>query len=151
MAVGTKVHGGVNLTGTSVRERHRIGPSRGRWRSLAGLSLTQGTGRLLRQALDRFELGRPRALGLDGLGWGLGSSTGWTRPEGGEHDAQPQQDEDHQLIVDEVWMHRMAPLHRGEREPFYPVFEPSELSARSLYTTPYLRSNARASSRRCGR
>jgi hypothetical protein len=34
------------------------------------------------------------------------------------------------LIGDEVWTHRMAPLYSGEREPFYPVFEPSELSAR---------------------
>jgi hypothetical protein len=39
------------------------------------------------------------------------------------------------LIVDEVGYHGMASLLGGERRPFYPVFEPSELSAVPGYTT----------------
>jgi hypothetical protein len=40
LGVGTKVLRGVHGTGASGRERHRIGPWRGRWRRLAGLSRT---------------------------------------------------------------------------------------------------------------
>ena len=50
--VGPKGPGGVHRPGTAVRERHGIGPSRRRWRSLAGLVFTQHTGRLVRQALE---------------------------------------------------------------------------------------------------
>jgi hypothetical protein len=64
--VGTKVPGGVHRPGTAVRERHGIGPSRRRWRSLAGLVFTQHTVRLVRQALERCGLGRTLALGLEG-------------------------------------------------------------------------------------
>jgi hypothetical protein len=52
-----------------------------------------------------------------------------------QHDAPPEQDQDHQLIVDEVWDHGMAPLHDGDRRPFYLVFRPKELSAAIGYTT----------------
>jgi hypothetical protein len=56
-----------------------------------------------------FGLAGASAFGLDGRGWCPGSATGWTRPEVGEHDKQPEQDQDHQLIVDEVWYHGMPP------------------------------------------
>src|SRR5262249_14550144 len=92
------------------------------------------TGRLVCQACEWFGLTRAVALGLDGINWPLGPSTGWGRPEVGQHDTQPHQDQDHQLIVDEVGDHGIASLH-GERRPFYPVFERSELSAGLRYAT----------------
>jgi hypothetical protein len=52
-----------------------------------------------------------------------------------QHDAQPEQDQDHELIVDVVRNHRIAPLHDGVGGPFYPVFRPQELSAAVGYTT----------------
>ena len=52
-----------------------------------------------------------------------------------QHEIQPEQDQDHQLIVHEVRNHRIAPLPDGVGRPFYPVFKPSELSAALGYTT----------------
>ena len=88
--VRTKVLRGVDGTGTAVRERHGIGPSRRRWSALLGRLFTQGTGRLLRQARERFRLAGAAARGLDGVGWPRGHPTGWARPEIGKHDAQPE-------------------------------------------------------------
>src|SRR5207245_10865371 len=62
--VRTKVLRGVDGTGTAVRERHGIGPSRRRWSSRGDLLFTQHTVRLVRQALERFGLGGTLALGL---------------------------------------------------------------------------------------
>jgi hypothetical protein len=121
--------------GAVVRWGHGIGPDRRGWSGLPGLLLTQGTVRLLRQARGWFGLGGTLALRSDGLEWCLGSSAGWARPEVRQHEAQPEQGQDHQLLVDEVWYHGMTPLHGGERGPFYPVFERSELSADLRYTT----------------
>src|SRR5205823_12736887 len=98
--------------------RHEIGPSRRRWSRLASLLCTQYTVRLVRQALKRFGLVGALALGRDGLEWGLGRSTGWARPEVGQHDAQPEEDEDHQVIVHQVWNHGITPLHSGVRGHF---------------------------------
>src|SRR5262249_21356943 len=64
LGVGTKVPGGVHGPGAPVRWRHGIGPWRGHWRRLAGLSFTQGTGRLMRQTRECFGLGGTLALGF---------------------------------------------------------------------------------------
>src|SRR5262245_19597498 len=55
--VGTKVPRGVHGIGAAVGWRHRIGPYRRRWRGIRGRLLTQGTGRFVRQARERFGLG----------------------------------------------------------------------------------------------
>src|SRR4029453_17859825 len=86
-------------------------------------------------ALKRFGLVGALALGRDGLEWGLGRYTGRARPEAGQHDAQPEQDEDHQLIVHQVWNHGIAPLHSGVIGAFYRILESGELSAAQRYTT----------------
>jgi hypothetical protein len=86
------------------------------------------------QARERLGCGT-LALGLDGISWSLGHPTRWARPEVGQHDAQPEQDQDHQLIVDEVWYHRIAPLSSGVKGPFYRILELFELSAAVGYTT----------------
>jgi len=75
----------------------------------------------VRQARKRCGVGGALAARRDGLDWGLGRSTGWARPEVGQHDAQPEQDEDHQLIVHQVWNHGIAPLHSGVRGAFYRI------------------------------
>src|SRR5215813_2685183 len=134
MAMGTKVPGGIDLTRPPVGWRHGSGPYRRRGSALHGLVLTQRTVGLVRQTCESFGLTGAVTLGLDGISWPLGQPTGWGRPEVGQHDAQPHQDQDHQLIVEEVWYHGIASLHGGERRPFYPVFERSELSAGLGYT-----------------
>src|SRR5262249_29144385 len=87
--VGTKVPGGVHRPGTAVCERHGIGPSRRRWRSLAGLVFTQHTVRLVRQALERCGLGRTLALGLEGRAWRGGRGRAARRPAEMQHDEEP--------------------------------------------------------------
>src|SRR5262245_34842874 len=89
IGVGTKVHRGVHGTRAAVRWRHGGGPWRGRWRRLARLALTQGTGRLVRQTLERFGLGRMRALGLDGGAWRGGRGRVSPRPAERQHDDEP--------------------------------------------------------------
>ena len=76
---------------------------------MRGLACTQGTVRLLRQTLERVGLGGTLALGLEGISWLRGHPMGWGRPEVGQHDAQPEQEQDHQWIVDEVWYHGISP------------------------------------------
>jgi hypothetical protein len=53
----------------------------------------------------RFGLARACALGRDGSSWPPGHPPGRARPEVMQHDAEPEQDQDHQLIVDEMWDH----------------------------------------------
>ena len=141
IGVGTKMHRGVHGTGAAVRRRYGSRPSRRRWSPCLDLLLTQGTVGLVRQAREWFGLGGTLTLRSDGLGWCLGSSTGWARPEVRQHEAQPEQGQDPQPIVNEVRNHRIAPLHDGVGGPFYPVFKPSELSAGRRYATRSVRSS----------
>src|SRR5215813_12679419 len=81
IGVGTKMHRGVHGPGASVRWGDGIRPARRRWSPCPALLLTQCTVGLVRQARERLELGGTLTLRPDGLGWCLGSSTGWARPE----------------------------------------------------------------------
>ena len=135
IGVGTKMHRGVHGTRASVRWRYGSRPSRRRWSPCPDLLLPQGTVGLVRQARERFGLGGRLTLRPDGLGWYPGSSTGWARPEVQQHEAQPEQDQDHQLRVNEVRNHSRVPLPDGVGRPLSPVFNPSELSAAVGYTT----------------
>jgi hypothetical protein len=56
----------------------------------------------------------------------------------GQHDAQPEQNNDDQLVVNEVWYDGMPLSHSGERGSFYPVFERSKLSVELGYATANL-------------
>ena len=78
LGVGTKVHRRIHRPGAAVRARHGIGPDRRRWMGLPGLWFTQHTVRLLRQAFERFGLGRTLAFGLGRHGWG-GQALAWTQ------------------------------------------------------------------------
>src|SRR5215831_15246273 len=68
MAVRTKVPGGVDLTGPPVRRGHGGGRYRRGRLGMRGLSLTQGTMRLVRQALKGCRRGGAVALRFEGLG-----------------------------------------------------------------------------------
>src|SRR5262245_37272922 len=109
-SVGTEVPRGLHHPGASVRWGHRVRPLRRRWSRLIGFLFTQRTVRLVRQARKGFGLVGTSAFRLDGWGWGLGSSTGWARPEVRHHEAPPEQDQNDQLIVDVVRNHQRAPL-----------------------------------------
>ena len=118
--VGAKVQGGVHRPGVAGRGRQGLGPSRRRWSRRARLLVTQGPGGLVRQALERFGLGGTLALGRDGLGWCLGSSTGCPRPAVGEPAAQPQQDEAHPGRVDKGGASSHGPLPWWCRGTMFP-------------------------------
>jgi hypothetical protein len=95
IAVGTKGHRGVHGTGAAVRWWHGSGLSRRRWRSLAGLSLTQGTVGLVRQARERFGRGGMRALGLRCHGWGRQA---WLGPREMQDDEEPDDGSQSELV-----------------------------------------------------
>ena len=117
-------------------ERHGIGPWRRSWSIFRGRLCTQGTVGVVCQTRERFGLTGAFARRLDGLGGYLVSDTGWTGPEVWQHETQPAEDQHHELRVDVVRNHRIAPLAEGVRGSFYPVFRPHELSAAVGYTTP---------------
>src|SRR5215831_2615587 len=142
-SVGTEMHRGIHHPGASVRWGQRVRPLRRRWSRLIGLLVTQRTVRLVRQAHKGFGLVGTSALRLDGWGWGLGNSTGWARPKVRHHEAQPEQDQNDQLIVDVVRNHQRAPFDDCVGGPFYLLFKPSELSAAVGYTTNPRRAEAR--------
>src|SRR5262245_19238336 len=63
LGVGTKVHGRIHGPRAAVRGGHRIGLDRRRWIGLPGILFTPRTVRRVRQALERFGLGRTLARG----------------------------------------------------------------------------------------
>src|SRR5215831_8218277 len=101
IGVGTKVHRGVHGPGASVRWRHGSGPWRGRWRRLASLALTQGTGRLVRQTLEHGGLGRTLALGRAGRGWHGRRGRASLGPAKRQHDEEPDESQQSKLVVPE--------------------------------------------------
>src|SRR5262249_4756476 len=73
----------------------------------------------------------------DGLGWhslGRRASAG---PGRVQHDKQPQESQDHQLVVKLVWNHGKAPSQWCDTEALYLVFGARQLSAGYRYTTHY--------------
>jgi hypothetical protein len=137
MEMRTNVPGGIASTEAAMGERHGIGPWRRSWSIFRGRLFTQGTVRFVRQTRERFGLTGACALRLDGLGGYLVSDPGWTGPEVWQHETQPEEDQHHELLVDVVRNHRIAPLADGGRGSFYPVFRPHELSAAVGYTTQH--------------
>src|SRR5262245_48079796 len=111
--VGTKVPGGVHRPGTAVRERHGIGPSRRRWRRLAGLVFTQHTVRLVRQALECCGLGRTLALGLEGRAWHRRRVLASPGPAEMQHDEEPDESQQGKLVVKKMRNHGVAPSKTG--------------------------------------
>src|SRR5262247_68218 len=106
MAVGTKMHRRLHRPGAAVRERHGIRPDRRRWMGLPGLLFTQHTVRLLRQALECFGLGRTLALGRGRHGWG---GLAWLGPSERQHDEEPEDRQQSELVVKKMRDHSNAP------------------------------------------
>src|SRR5215471_445166 len=103
----TEAHGRVDLTGASVRGRQRV---RWHWRrglGMRGLALTQGTVRLVRQALERFGLGGPLALGRGRHRWG---GPTWFGPREMQHDKEPDDRQQSKLVVNKMRDHGNAPF-----------------------------------------
>src|SRR5262249_32135051 len=86
----TKMPAGVDLTGTPVRRGHGVGRHWRRHLGKRGRLLTQGTGRLVCQARERFGLGGTLALGLRWRGW---SGQAWLGPSDVQHDEEPHESE----------------------------------------------------------
>jgi hypothetical protein len=63
---------------------------------------------------------------------GLTSSAG---PDVMQHDAYPQEPQDHQVGEEKVWNHDIAPLHSGVTGALYQVSGVGQLSAGYRYTT----------------
>src|SRR5215471_2835884 len=107
IGVGTKMPRGVHRPGAAVRARHGSGPDRRRWIGLPGLLFTHHTVRLVRQALERFGLGRTLAFGLDRHGWG---GQAWLGPRERQHNEEPDDRQQSELVVKKMRDHGIAPF-----------------------------------------
>ena len=65
----------------------------------------------------------------DGLGWRSLCHRASAGPGRVQHDKQPQESQDRQLIEKKVWNHGTTPLLGGETEGLYLILGPMELSA----------------------
>src|SRR5262249_3045211 len=74
---------------------------------------TQGTRGLVRQARKRCGVGGALAARRDGLGWLWLGRHVWAGPGEVQHDKQPQESQDHELIVKLMWNHGKKPPHNG--------------------------------------
>ena len=66
---------------------------------LPGLLVTQHTVRLVRQALECFGLGGTFVLGLDGRGWRGGRGRASPGPAEMQHDEEPYESQQSELVV----------------------------------------------------
>jgi hypothetical protein len=99
VGMGAKVHRGVDSTGTSVGRGHRIGWHRRRGQRMHSLLLTGRTGGLVRQADKRFRLLAACASRRDGRGGPRCLSPAGAWPCQRQHNKQPQESQDQELIV----------------------------------------------------
>src|SRR5262245_5288964 len=88
-------HRGIDGTGASVGRRPELRPWRRRWNGLASLLFTPHTVGLLGQTRKRFGLGRPLALGLGWHGW---DGHAWLGPSEVQHDEQPYENKQSELV-----------------------------------------------------
>jgi hypothetical protein len=125
---------GVNRTGAAVGRRSRSGPHRGLWRGVRRFLRAQGTMGLVGETRKRLGLLGALTSRPDGLGGrslcrstsaGLGSV---------QHDTQPQESQDRQLVEKKVWNHGTTPSLGGEMGGLYLMLGPMELSAARRYT-----------------
>jgi hypothetical protein len=105
----TTMPGGIDLTGAPVRRGHGVGWYRGR----CGVSLTQGTMRLLGQPLEGF--GRIGALTLRGAGYERGRCDrtlhAWLGLDAVDHEKEPKECTQDELSDDMMRYHGVAPSH----------------------------------------
>jgi hypothetical protein len=135
VAVGTKVHGGVDDPGTPVGRVHGGGWQRRRWRGRRGFLVTQGPRGFLGQPCKRVRLLGALTPWCDGRGWSLLGSDASAGPGVVQHDTPPQESQNHQLVVEQVRNHGMPPVYGGVTGTLYRVSGVRQLSAGWRYTT----------------
>jgi hypothetical protein len=91
--------------------------------------------RLVGQSGKGFWLVGARAAWRAGLGWSLLVRNASTGPGIIQHDKQPQEAKEHQLVEKMVWNHGYPPSRGGETRGFYLILGPRGLSAGYRYTT----------------
>jgi hypothetical protein len=99
------------------------------------LLLTQGTGGLKGEACKRLGLLGAVTPRQDGLGWRSLCRRASAGPGSVQHDTQPQEAQDCQLVEKQVWHHDTTPSLGGETGGLYLIRGPIELSAAWRYTT----------------
>jgi hypothetical protein len=80
---------------------------------MCGFLLTPGTMGRVRQARKRCGVGGALAARRDGLGWLCLGRHVAAGPGEVQHDKQPQESQDHELIVKLMWNHGKKPPHNG--------------------------------------
>src|SRR5215470_17458994 len=122
--MGTKGLAGIDLTKTSMRWRHGVGWHGRRCLGMHGVSLTQGTMRLVGQPLEGFRLMRTVALGFERLGFSRcgRSAHAWRGPGEVQHNQEPDECEDDQLREKKRRHHGIAPSNRCCDEGILPGF-----------------------------
>jgi len=93
--MGTKVPRGVHRARTSVGRRHGSGGHRRRRLGMHGVSLTQDTRGLVREARKRFGLGGALALRFDWHRWRGHGSLGLGEVQ---HDEKPHENEQSEVV-----------------------------------------------------
>jgi|SoiMethySBSTD1v2_1073268.scaffolds.fasta_scaffold127839_3 hypothetical protein len=71
----------------------------------------------------------------DGLGWRSLCRSTSAGPGSVQHDTQPQESQDRQLVEKKVWNHGTTPSLGGEMRGLYLILGPMELFAARRYTT----------------
>src|SRR5262245_42158709 len=102
---------------------------------MRGFLLTQGTVGLVGEACKRLRLLGALTPRYDGLGWRSLCRRASAGPGCVQHDTQPQEAQDCQLVEKKVWKHGTTPSLGGETGGLYLMLGPMELSAAERYTT----------------
>ena len=99
------------------------------------LVFTQGAVGLKGEACQRLGLLGALPPRQDGLGWRSLCRRASAGPGSVQHDTQPQEAQDCQLVEKKVWKHGTTPSLGGETGGLYLMLGPMELSAAERYTT----------------
>src|SRR2546427_1869552 len=130
IALRTKVHRRVDLTRTSVRRGHGVRLRRRKRFGLHGVSLTQSAMGLVRQALERFGLVDAFAPGFERLSWRGRGGHASRGPSDVQHNEEPHECQQRQLVVKQMRDHGLAPSKTGEDGGILPGFEAHGISRR---------------------
>jgi hypothetical protein len=135
--MGAEVPQGVDSTRAAVGQRHGVGSSWRRRLGMGGIVFAHRAMRSLRKARKGFGFLGPLALQLRRRGFGR-----WLRghcasawPEIMQHDAEPQESQNRELVIDMLWNHDRAPSSWCDKGALYPVWRAEELPVRYWYTT----------------
>ena len=87
---------------------------------MVGVVFTRGAMGSLREPFEGSGFGGACALARErhGFGWPQGCSGGSARPAAMQHDAEPQESQDCELVVNMIRNHGDAPLHGPDRGAF---------------------------------